>query len=197
MMETQKHNPVSEVFMELYELILNTAVDLFQEQGLKFTVQDIAGRMHIAKKTIYHIYPSKEALLTAIVHYGFDQIQKGKQEILSRDMDLVEKLRTVMIAMPDSYQILDFRKLQELNRYPEVAEQVRIRLKSDWDPIIELIREGQQQGRLRNISIPVLRLMVTASIEEFLSSDMLRKENILYREALESMMDIIMKGIEV
>ncbi|MBR3357612.1 MAG: TetR/AcrR family transcriptional regulator [Solobacterium sp.] len=183
--------------MELYELILNTAVDLFQEQGLKFTVQDIAGRMHIAKKTIYHIYPSKEALLTAIVHYGFDQIQKGKQEILSRDMDLVEKLRTVMIAMPDSYQILDFRKLQELNRYPEVAEQVRIRLKSDWDPIIELIREGQQQGRLRNISIPVLRLMVTASIEEFLSSDMLRKENILYREALESMMDIIMKGIEV
>ena len=182
--------------MELYERILNTAVDLFQEQGLKFTVQDIAGRMHIAKKTIYHIYPSKEALLTALVHYGFDQIQRGKQEILSRDLDLVEKLRTVMIAMPDSYQILDFRKLQELNRYPEVAEQVRIRLKSDWDPIIALIEEGQRQGRLRDISIPVLRLMVTSTIESFLSTDMLREENILYREALESMMDIIMKGIE-
>lgn len=183
--------------MELYEQILNTAIELFREQGLKFTVQDIAERMHIAKKTIYHIYPSKESLLKELVRYGFDQIQKGKQKILEQDMDLTEKLRSVMIAMPDSYQFLDFRRLRDLDKYPEVAEEVRRRLKSDWDPIVELIEEGKRQGRLRDISIPVLRMMVTSTIEGFLSSDMLEEEDILYRDALDRMMDIIMKGMEV
>ena len=182
--------------MELNEQILDTAIGLFRENGLKWTVQDIAGRMHIAKKTIYHIYPSKEDLLTALVDYGFDAIQKQKRAILEQDMDIAQKLREVMIAMPDTYRILDFRQLKELSRYPAAGAALEKRLKADWDPVIELICRGQQEGRFRNFSIPVLRIMVTSSIEAFLSGDVLREENILYSEALEYLMDIIMKGIE-
>ena len=178
------------------EEIIQEAVRQFQISGLKFTMNDVARSLHIAKKTIYQYFSSKEELLSAMLKSGFDDIQKEKQEIISSDLDLTEKIRKVMIAMPHQYQVLDFRKLSDLHeKYPEVNKELVRYLENDWEPVIRLLEEGVKENRIRNISIPILRAMFTASLESFLSSDMLKEEQISYSEALEKMMDIIMNGI--
>ena len=183
--------------MELKERIIQTAIALFADSGLKFTMQDIAGEMHIAKKTIYHEFESKEDLLLAMLEKGFSEIQKEKQKITGSDLPLPEKLKRVMIALPEEYSVLDFRQLEGLKeKYPLAADELKKHLENNWDPVIRIIREGQEAGIFRNISVPVLRVMVTASIESFLSGGILKEEKIPYETALDEMMTIIMKGIE-
>jgi len=46
--------------------ILTTTLELFNDKGLDFTMDDIAQSMHIAKKTIYRFFSSKEDLLKAV-----------------------------------------------------------------------------------------------------------------------------------
>ena len=48
---------------ELHTRLRAVGMELFRRDGLRFTMQQAAAMMHISKKTIYAVYPSKEALL--------------------------------------------------------------------------------------------------------------------------------------
>ena len=64
--------------------ILDHTTEIFTRVGLRFTMQEVAEEMHISKKTIYTEFPSKEALLTAMLDRGFGLIQEHKLEVLSQ-----------------------------------------------------------------------------------------------------------------
>ena len=92
---------------KLDALVRTQAMQLFRQQGLHFTMQQVAEPLHISKKTIYTVYPSKEALLLDMVDHAFADIHRCKQEILAGSGTLQEKLRAVIIAMPTEYAALD------------------------------------------------------------------------------------------
>ena len=176
--------------------ILACAAEEFRKHGLKFTMNDIATDLHMAKKTIYTFYSSKEEMLNAMIDTGYEDIQKNKQEIIASDLPYEEKVRQVMIAMPEQFQVIDFRMLSDLNeKYPDVYKNLQRQLENNWEPVIRLLQEGMDQHKIRNISIPVLRQMITATFESFLSTDNLKQEGISYKDACNYMMDIVMNGI--
>ena len=96
---------------KLDALVRTQAMLLFRQQGLHFTMQQVAEPLHISKKTIYTVYPSKEALLLDMVDHAFAEIHRCKQEILAGGGTLQEKLRAVIIAMPAEYAALDLRQM--------------------------------------------------------------------------------------
>lgn len=100
---------------KLDALVRTQAMQLFRQQGLHFTMQQVAEPLHISKKTIYTVYPSKEALLLDMVDHAFADIHRCKQEILAGSGTLQEKLRAVIIAMPTEYAALDLRQMKELD----------------------------------------------------------------------------------
>ena len=100
---------------KLDALVRTQAMQLFRQQGLHFTMQQVAEPLHISKKTIYTVYPSKEALLLDMVDHAFAEIHHCKQKILAGSGTLQEKLRAVIIAMPTEYAALDLRQMKELD----------------------------------------------------------------------------------
>ena len=96
---------------KLDALVRTQAMQLFRQQGLHFTMQQVAKPLHISKKTIYTVYPSKEALLLDMVDHAFADIHRCKQEILAGSGTLQEKLQAVIIAMPTEYAALDLRQM--------------------------------------------------------------------------------------
>ena len=64
---------------KLGALVRTQAMQLFRQQGLHFTMQQVAEPLHISKKTIYTVYPSKEALLLDMVDHAFAKIHRCKQ----------------------------------------------------------------------------------------------------------------------
>ncbi len=180
----------------LQQQILETATELFRTKGLKFTMQDVAAEMHVAKKTIYKLYQSKEELLLDLVKTGFERIQKTKRDILESDLPLKEKIGAVLIAMPDDYRTLDFRRLQGIEeKYPSVWKAIDAELDSEWEPIFEVLQQGMRDGIINPVSLPVLKQIVMSSIDSFMYTDMLSASGISYQKALEYMVDILMKGV--
>lgn len=179
--------------MELQTQILKAAEELFKSEGLLFTMQEVAAAIHISKKTIYTVYASKEDLLLDMIDDLFDDISHVKSEIAVSSDTIEERIKSVIVALPEQYAAIDFRMLDALNeKYPAAARRVRERLESNWEPTIALIEEGIAEGKIRSVPISVLKQMIVASIESFLSGD---KSGSGYAETLGVMIDIIMNGI--
>lgn len=168
-------------------------MELFRRDGLRFTMQQAAAAMHISKKTIYAVYPSKEALLLDMVDDAFTRIHARKQHILDGPGTLAEKLRAVIIALPEEYTALDL--LDE--KYPKVAARVREHLETGWEPTLALLEQAMKEGVIRRVSLPVLQRMISASIEDFLADRALDTQGISYTDALDEMISILLEGLLV
>lgn len=180
--------------MELKAQILDAAAQLFQAEGLSFTMQQVAQALHISKKTIYTVYPDKEALLMAMVDMLFEKIHRRKAELAALPEPLEVRLRAVIIALPEEYAALDFRQLDALEeKYPAVAARVRRHLETGWEPTMQLLEQGIAEGRIRPVNLTVLRRIITASFEQLLSG---AEGSTSYAAELEAMMDILMNGIK-
>ena len=145
---------------KLDALVRTQAMQLFRQQGLHFTMQQVAEPLHISKKTIYTVYPSKEALLLDMVDHAFAEIHHCKQEILAGSGTLQEKLRAV-----------------------------------GWEPTMALLEQAVAEGVMRPVSLPVLRQMITASIESFLADRSLAESGVQYVAVLEEMISILLEGV--
>ena len=179
--------------MDLRESVIAAATALFQTEGLRFTMQEVAAALHISKKTIYTVYPSKETLLLDMVDALFAEIHREKRELMAASAPIEERIEAVIVALPEQYRAMDFRLLDTLaEKYPAVARRVREHLETNWEPTIALLEEGMRLGSIRPVPIPVLRQMITASIERFLAGD---GNGVSYADTLSAMIDIIMNGI--
>ena len=184
--------------MDLRTQILDAAAKLFQAEGLGFTMQQVAAALHISKKTIYTVYSDKETLLLDMVDMLFEKIHRRKAELAALPLPLEERLRAVIIALPEEYAALDFRQLDTLEeKYPAVAARVRRHLETGWEPTLSLLEQAMGEGVIRRVSLPVLQRMISASIEDFLADRTLDAQGISYTDALDEMISILLEGLLV
>ncbi len=183
--------------MELKETILLGTIQVFNQKGLKFTMDDIAAIVGISKKTIYTVFENKEELFLAMVDYLFDHIKESKQEILEDNtLTTVEKIRKIMSVMPESYSDIDFRNLYLLkDKYPDIYKRVEKRLETGWETTIMLLEKGMEEGSIRPVSIPIVKLMMESALEQFFQRDILIRHNLSYKEALDEVVNILTDGI--
>lgn len=182
---------------ETQNKIMETVIQEFNKKGLKFTMDDVAKDLHMSKKTIYKEYADKAELFDNMVDYCFSSIKKSEVGIMNDPkLSTVDKVSGILIALPDNYKNIDFRMMYQLKeKYPDVYAKIEKRLETDWDNTIHLIEQGMEEGVIRRLPVAVIKAMVEAAIEKFLSSDVLISGNTGYNQALEAMVDIIMNGI--
>lgn len=63
--------------------IIEASIECLRRDGLRFSVDELAARLRISKKTIYRHFPDKEALARAIYETYYAQARRQAQEILS------------------------------------------------------------------------------------------------------------------
>ncbi|MBQ8591824.1 MAG: TetR/AcrR family transcriptional regulator [Lachnospiraceae bacterium] len=185
--------------MELRETILQGTIQAYNQKGLKFTMDDIAGILSISKKTIYTVFKDKEDLFLAMVDYLFDTIKEAEQRVVENPtMPILDKIRAILGVMPEVYQDIDFRHLHSLkDKYPKIYAQVEKRLETGWETTIMLIERGIEEGVIRPIKIPILKMMLEASLEQFFQRDILIENKISYAEGLNEVVEILVDGIAV
>lgn len=185
--------------MELRETILQGTIKAFNEKGMKFTMDDITSILSISKKTIYTVFADKEELFLCMVDYLFDNIKVSEQQVLEdKNMSTFQKIRTILGVMPEGYQEIDFRQLYLLkDKYPKIYAQVESRLETGWETTIMLMEQGMREGVIRKVQIPIVKMMLEASLEQFFQRDILLKQEMSYAQALQEVVDILVDGIAV
>ena len=185
--------------MDNKERILEATIKVFNEKGLKFTMDDIAEELSMSKKTIYTVFDNKEAMFFCMVDYSFDKIKEQKNKVLSDDtLTTVEKLRGVLKVLPESYKDIDLSNLYQLkDKYPTTYLKVEEQLESGWEGVIRLMEQGMRENVIRPINPHIVKTMMEATIEQFFQRDVLVINGISYNEALEEVVDILVDGILV
>ena len=185
--------------MELRETILEGTIVVFNQKGLKFTMDDVARGLSMSKKTIYTVFDDKESLFLTMVDYIFDKIKDSEQRVLADEgLSTLEKIRKILGVMPEGYREIDLRQLYALrNKFPAIYTRVEQRLENGWESTIALILRGVEEGVIRPVSIPLVKMMLEASLEQFFQRDILIQNHMNYVDALEQVVDILVNGIAV
>lgn len=180
--------------------IMNACVVLYNEKGLKFTMDDISKYCHISKKTMYLLFDDKEDLFLDMVDFVFDRVKESEKKAIEDDsLSTVEKIRKVLGVLPEGYTEIDFAELYLLKeKYPKIYAQLEERLETGWETTIALIEKGQEEGVIKkNIHVPLVKMMFESSLEKFFQRDVLKKNKISYKAALDEVVNIIVDGIVV
>lgn len=190
---------VQKEYKEVKTEIMEACIKVFNEKGLKFTMDDIAKTCHISKKTMYVYFTDKETLFLEMVDYIFDKIKDAERAVLEDEtLSTVEKIRKVLCVLPEGYQEIDFTQLYTLReKYTSSYHQVEERLETGWENVIALIEKGIEEGVIRPVNIQIVKMMLEASLEQFFQRDILVRNKLSYKKALDEVVDIIVKGIAV
>ena len=163
--------------------IIDATVEEFKQNGLKFTMNDLAKRLGISKKTIYTVFESKQAVLVAVAdRYAADL--NSMQEELEADVSLnvVQKLEKLLCALPE--------------KYPKPYRHLMRSVNNGWEQAEKYLEKGMEEGMIREVSIPVVMAMVKGTVYCFMESDILYQNKLTYEQAKKEMVEILMKGIK-
>lgn len=184
---------------EQKERILKGTIQAFNEKGLKFTMDDLARILGMSKKTIYMEFTDKNSLFLAMVDYLFDGIKESEEEIINNtDIDIVDKITTMLGVLPESYKDIDLRQLYMLkDKYPVIYKRVEERFENGWQQTIELLKEAMEEGKVRKVNVDIFKMMMEAAIEQFFQRDILIYNSLSYEEGLKEVVGILMNGIKL
>lgn len=185
--------------MELKKTILEGTLTVFNEKGLKFTMDDVARILGMSKKTIYTVFRDKEALFLAMVDYLFDAVKEAERAIVEDNkLSTKEKIRQILGVLPEGYKDVDFRQLYLLkDKYPKIYRKVEQRLETGWEQTIALLEKGMEEGVIRKVQIPIVKMMLESTLEQFSRRDVLIQNKISYKDALDEVVEILVNGISV
>jgi AcrR family transcriptional regulator len=183
---------------KMREKIIDTAIEEFTKNGLKFTMNDVAKALGISKKTIYTVFESKQEVLVAIADRYAGDFTEMREEI-ERDgsLDTLEKLERLFCALPTKYYNIGLSRIFELaQKYPKQYKYLMEAVNQGWTLAEQYLEKGIREGKIRkDISKPVVMAMIRGTVTCFLESDILYKNGLTYEQGKEEMVQIIMKGI--
>lgn len=83
--------------------IIKAAIESLRSEGLKFSVDTIAARLKISKKTIYKFFPDKETLACAIYEKYYADASDKIKEIVKTGGNI--KYRLLMVYLDAAYMV--------------------------------------------------------------------------------------------
>ncbi|MDR3098827.1 MAG: TetR/AcrR family transcriptional regulator [Paraburkholderia sp.] len=135
--------------------ILEAAIEEFLAAGYDATSMDrIAARASVSKRTVYNHFPSKEALFAAILHQLWDASPGGAPPAYRASEPLREQLlalllRKLRLMADDSFLALARVAIGAGIHSPERARDMVARLGQREEDVTVWIRAAAADGRLR------------------------------------------------
>lgn len=106
--------------------ILDHAAAVFAEQGMeKASMSQIATRSNVSKALLYHYYPSKDALILAIILTHLEALDAAIQAADDPDQPPEARLRRLVGAVLENYRGADNQHKVQLNAASALSEAQR------------------------------------------------------------------------
>ncbi len=127
------------------EKILHTATDLFLNLGFKsVTMDDIAEKLAISKKTIYTYFKNKTELVKASVYYVFESISNGIDQICSLDNNPIEEIFIIKEFVLENLKNEKSSPLFQLKKYyPKLHQEL---IKKQFEIMQSCVEQNISKG---------------------------------------------------
>jgi AcrR family transcriptional regulator len=149
--------------------ILDAALAVFSEQGFATArVEDIARRAGLSKGAVYLYFPSKEAMLNALVEQSAGQLAKAAERLVAigAPKDPEAALRSLVFMLVTAMSDADISAaprlvLTEAQRFPDIAQFYRSQvLDVARRALGALLETGVTAGRFRRVDTDIFMRML-------------------------------------
>src|SRR5688572_16511609 len=111
--------------MEALEKILTSSIELFSQYGFKaITMDDIARRAGISKKTLYQHFANKNEIVNETVIWYKSRICNNCEAVMSESANAVEAMVRTQVMMDHEHKQMNPVALYEMQRYFPEAYQI-------------------------------------------------------------------------
>jgi AcrR family transcriptional regulator len=184
--------------LELRERILECAASEFLSRGFsKVTIDEIASKLGISKKTLYKFYRSKEELLRASLHSMMRSAGWELERIISSERPFVEKLATAMITMGRYISRFNRESIVDLQRFaPALWKELdKFRQQHIVSRLVTMIGQARDEKIFRpEVNEQVLINMLVSSIQGVVNPEVLSRHSFSAEEAASSIFTVIFEG---
>jgi len=139
------------------ETIIQAAIIEFRDHGFKIASMDnIAARAGVSKRTVYNHFPSKDELFAGILTQLWESIQDQLEMQYRKDQPLREQLRELMWAKMRLFNNPSFMDLArvaiaEMVHSPERAREMVAKIGEREEHFNIWIRAAQANGKLKAV----------------------------------------------
>ena len=127
--------------------IIETATEMFLTHGFKsVTMDEIASKMGISKKTIYHHFENKNDLVEATTLHLFETISDGIDKIMLLDNNPIEELFVIKDFVMKHLKDENASPIYQLQKfYPNIHKTLMMRQFEKMDYcVIDNLNKGMQ-----------------------------------------------------
>lgn len=176
--------------------IVSVAIEEMNENGRKFTMDDLAKRLGVSKRTLYENFSSKEQLINTVIDLFLDKVkEKDKQIINNENLSTIEKLRELALVIENELKYINEKTIYEAERYyPKQWKKIEGWLRERAISQKKIIQDGIEKGELRNINPDVLIKVLNEAKNWIVNKKFLRDNNLTLSEVAASLVDIVLFG---
>jgi AcrR family transcriptional regulator len=176
--------------------IIQVAAQAMNERGTKFTVDTVAQRLGISKKTLYQYVASKEELIQLIVDTALGDVHSQQTEILHSNKTFVEKLTSVLTSQPHIFGPINDWIFDDIkNSCPSAWDDIEEFRRSRAQVIIDLLEEGKASGEIRSINSQIAAQALRGALREMIDYGFLSSANLTLKDAMSGCVDLLIHGM--
>ncbi|WP_284141375.1 TetR/AcrR family transcriptional regulator [Virgibacillus sp. LDC-1] len=176
--------------------IMQAFIEETQAKSMKFTMDDLAKRLGISKRTLYEHFSSKTDILDAIIDSTLTEFDEKTDAIIQdRQLTLLEKIKRTITVVPSFNEFYDWKILEQMKKsYP--TQWIRVdKALNQWDALRELIEEGIREGLIENHNVSLLIKLIIDATNSTLDRQFFLENRLTVSEALDEIVDVLLFGI--
>ena len=148
------------------EEIVKRALEEFMHYGFKsFTMDDLAHKLGMSKKTLYELFPSKTDLVESTLDYVLQMTCKNIENFVQGEGSVIENVFRNERTVQTTFNIKSGRPIWELQKYySKTYERMESEFaKTDGLFIDKLLEKGWQEGLFRkDINVNFYKVFYTS-----------------------------------
>lgn len=179
--------------------ILEGAKNLFMQFGLKsITMDDIARKVGVSKKTIYQFFNDKNSIVFKSVHEHFSDHRKEIENVLENSKDAIESIYRISKCMKVQIEAINPTVLYDLQRYFPKAYKRFLEFKNTFmkDRMSQIIENGISTGYFRKeINTEILIIQRIEQVQLAFNNEVFPRDKFDFKEVHEQLFDHFIHGI--
>lgn len=178
------------------EEVLDGLVDLFLAEGFRrFTLADMATRMHCSKSTLYALGHSKEQVVLNVLTRFFERATEQVEAQTAAEVDDRRRVVAYLRAMADALRPASMALIEDIAAHPTARAVYERNTAIAAGRVAALIEAGAVHGSFREADPRFVADVVTATMTRIQRGEVARATGLSDAEAYDELAELVIDGI--
>ena len=182
---------------KLKNIILKEGGSLIADEGIKsFTVENLATRLFMSKKTIYQYFSTKEALIKGIIVFKLTKQSEDFEKVMKSEADPINKFYKIRDLHIKFSNKINFKRLVYIKtRYPKIWDIIEKYRSERIENFTKIFLLAKKKGYLRETLDPIVSAKLFVNILNTSFRPEFILENIIsINDAIYHIQEIVISG---